>query len=421
MIVFIFSGEILMEYCNCTYALLLIATKKLLFYDVNYTNQTREFNALFNNAAIGIIMTNNAGEVITINDFGLKQFGYKMEELIGQKIEILIPRRYREKHIEHRDHYHGKNAHSRPMGVGMDLFAVKKDSTEFPVEVSLSPYMTEEGQYAIAFISDITIRKESEKALLKLNAELEEKVNQRTQSLSEALEKEKELNELKSRFVSMASHEFRTPLSTVLSSAYLLSKYNTTDEQPKRDKHIQRVISSVNMLNDILNDFLSVGKIEEGRIQIRYSEFNLPQFIYDLTSEIQPIFKKGQRISYKNAGPDMIYLDSTLLKHIVMNLISNAIKFSPEDSTIEISTVNETNNKLLLSVKDSGIGISKEDQEHLFERFFRGANVTNIQGTGLGLHIVAKYAELMNGVISAKSELGEGTEFTIDFNLANNE
>ncbi|MBS1773178.1 MAG: PAS domain S-box protein [Bacteroidetes bacterium] len=393
----------------------------MLFFDVNYNNQTREFKALFNNAAIGIIMTNNNGEIITINDFGIKQFGYSSEELIGQKIEILIPRRFRETHIGHRDRYHGKNAHSRPMGVGMDLFAVKKDGTEFPVEVSLSPYMTEEGQYAIAFISDISIRKESENALLQLNAELEEKVKQRTQSLSEALEKEKELNELKSRFVSMASHEFRTPLSTVLSSAYLLSKYHNTDEQPKRDKHIQRVISSVNMLNDILNDFLSVGKIEEGRIQIRYSDFNLPQFINELTSEMQPIFKNGQHVSYKHTGPEVIHLDSTLLKHIVMNLLSNAVKFSPEGSTIEIVTVNEENKTLLLSIKDSGIGISKEDQEHLFERFFRGANVTNIQGTGLGLHIVAKYTELMNGVISGKSDLGEGTTFTINFNLAHNE
>lgn len=393
----------------------------MLFYNVNYTEQTREFNALFNNAAIGIIMTNNAGEIITINEFGLKQFGYKHDELIGQKIEILIPRRYREKHVEHRDHYHGKNAHSRPMGMGMDLFAVKKDGTEFPVEVSLSPYMTEEGQYAIAFVSDITIRKESEMALLKLNAELEEKVNQRTQSLSEALEKEKELNELKSRFVSMASHEFRTPLSTVLSSAYLLSKYNTTEEQPKRDKHIQRVVSSVNMLNDILNDFLSVGRIEEGRIQIRYVEFDLPQFIKDLASEMQPIFKKGQHISYNHKGPEMVYLDPALLKHIVMNLLSNAIKFSPEEKDIEINTENVANEKLTLSVKDSGIGIAKEDQEHLFERFFRGANVTNIQGTGLGLHIVSKYAELMNGTITAQSELGEGTEFTIIFKQVNGE
>ncbi len=385
------------------------------------TDKVQEFNALFNNAAIGIIITNQVGEILSINNFGLKQFGYEEKDLEGEKIEILIPQRFRANHIKHRDNYHGKNANSRPMGMGMDLFAVKKDGTEFPVEVSISPYMTVEGQYAIAFISDITIRKQSEQALLNLNAELEEKVKERTQSLSEALEKEKELNELKSRFVSMASHEFRTPLSTVLSSAYLLSKYSQTEEQPKRDKHIQRIVSSVNMLNDILNDFLSVGKIEEGRIQVRFAEVNITTLINELLSELQPIYKKGQHIEYNHTGEEVAMLDVSLLKHIVMNLLSNAIKFSSEDAVIHISTSNPDGSELTLKVKDNGIGISKEDQEHLFERFFRGANVTNIQGTGLGLHIVAKYAELMNGTIKAESELGEGTEFIITFNLKNEE
>lgn len=385
------------------------------------TDKVQEFNALFNNAAIGIIITNQVGEILSINNFGLKQFGYEEKDLEGEKIETLIPQRFRANHIKHRDGYHGKNANSRPMGMGLDLFAVKKDGSEFPVEVSISPYMTVEGQYAIAFISDITIRKQSEQALLDLNAELEEKVNERTQSLSEALEKEKELNELKSRFVSMASHEFRTPLSTVLSSAYLLSKYSQTEEQPKRDKHIQRIVSSVNMLNDILNDFLSVGKIEEGRIQVRFAEVNITTLINELLSELQPIYKKGQRIEYNHTGEELAMLDVSLLKHIVMNLLSNAIKFSSEDAVIHISTSNPDGSELTLKVKDNGIGISKEDQEHLFERFFRGANVTNIQGTGLGLHIVAKYAELMNGTIKAESELGEGTEFIITFNLKNEE
>lgn len=382
-------------------------------------NNINEFNALFNNAAIGIIMTNAAGEITTINSFGLQQFGYSLDELVGKKIEVLIPKRFREQHVKHRENYRDQNAHSRPMGIGMDLYAVKKDGAEFPVEVSISPYITKEGQNAIVFISDITIRKESEVALLKLNAELEQKVNERTQSLSEALEKEKELNELKSRFVSMASHEFRTPLSTVLSSAYLVSKYVSSDDQSKRDKHIQRIVSSVNMLNDILNDFLSVGRIEEGRIQVRFSEFNITNFIAELSSELQPIFKKGQHINYRHSGFEDVYLDPALLKHIVMNLLSNAIKFSPENKPIEIRTVNEDRGHLVLSVRDSGIGISIEDQAHLFERFFRGSNVTNIQGTGLGLHIVAKYAELMNGHIQAKSELDNGTEFIITFNLLN--
>lgn len=382
-----------------------------------FSNAGYEFKALFNNVAIGIIVTNDHGEIIMINDFALSQFHYEEEELIGKKIEILIPQRYRERHIDHRERY-GTNAHSRPMGLGMDLFAVKKEGTEFPVEVSLSPYSRGTRQFAVVFISDISVRKESEMALLQLNAELEEKVKERTQSLTDALSKEKELNELKSRFVSMASHEFRTPLSTILSSAYLVTKYEATEDQPKREKHIQRIVSSVNMLNDILNDFLSVGRIEEGRMQVRFSDVKIEETIRAQINEMHTILKRGQKIYYTHSGKEQAWLDMTLLKHILMNLVSNAIKFSPESSQIIIST-EYIDDSLTLSVKDAGVGISKADQEHLFERFFRGSNVTNVQGTGLGLHIVAKYAELMNGEIICKSDVNMGTEFIINFKPSN--
>lgn len=374
----------------------------------------QEYEALFNNAAIGIITVNSEGKIVLINEFALKKFGYTESELIGQKIETLIPKRFKQQHTEHRNHYIASKPKSRPMGTGMDLYAKTKTGVEFPVEVSLSTYMTNEGRFAIAFVSDITIRKESELALVKLNEELELKVQERTKELTEALEKEKDLSELKSRFVSMASHEFRTPLSTILSSAYLVTKYPHTEEQPKREKHIQRIISSVNTLTDILNDFLSVGKIEEGRIQVRFSYVNVVEIFTTLINELQTIVKPGQKIILEHSGKEEFWLDATLLKHIGMNLISNAVKFSPENSEIIIRLALDQKS-FVLSIKDSGIGISKEDQQHLFERFFRGENVTNIQGTGLGLHIVSKYAELMNGKIKCKSELNKGTEFIINF------
>jgi signal transduction histidine kinase len=231
-----------------------------------------------------------------------------------------------------------------------------------------------------------------------------------------ALEKEKELGELKSRFVSMASHEFRTPLSTVLSSAYLLSKYVEKEDHPKRERHVRRIVSSVNLLTDILNDFLSVGRIEEGKMQVRYTTFDIAQHLQQINNELTGLLKKGQEIQYKHEGDTAVALDLSLLKHIVMNLLSNAIKFSPEDAIIELAS-KRTAESLVLSVSDKGMGISPEDQQHLFERFFRGTNVTNIQGTGLGLHIVQKYAELMNGVITCRSELGTGTTFEIHFTL----
>lgn len=230
--------------------------------------------------------------------------------------------------------------------------------------------------------------------------------------LRNSLTKEKVLGEMKSRFVSMASHEFRTPLSTVLSSAYLIEKYVRTEDQPKREKHLHRIVSSVNMLTDILNDFLSLGKIEEGKIQVKYFRFNLENVIRDLIKEIESTLKRGQKITYHHEGFQEIFSDVTLFKSILLNLISNARKFSPEGGEIEIKTVND-GSKMQLMIKDHGIGIPKLDQEHLMTRFFRGTNATNIQGTGLGLNIVAKYVEMLKGSISFESEIEKGTEFLI--------
>ena len=393
------------------------------------------FQTIFDHASIGIIVVDAKAEIISINRFALHQFGYaEREEVFGRKIEMLIPARFHHRHEKHRDGYL-HDPKNRPMGIGLDLFAVKKDGSEFPVEISLGNYFIEGNKFVVAFVNDITLRKEAENVIIRLNEELEQKVEDRTISLKEtvgklneqireteekdkelraALDKEKELGELKSRFVSVASHEFRTPLSTVLSSVYLLQKYTNTEDQPKREKHIQRIISSVNLLTDILNDFLSVGKIEEGKIQARYSRFDLKKNMTDTIAEMQSVSKTGQQINYEHSGETEVELDPGMFKHISLNLLSNAIKFSPENSVIEIrSSVNDR--QIDVRVKDSGIGISKEDQAHLFERFFRATNAINIQGTGLGLHIVSKYAELMNGRIFCKSETEKGTEFTITF------
>jgi PAS domain S-box-containing protein len=397
-------------------------------YQLNIANEAHRYEALFNHASMGIVVVNSSAQIQSVNPFALKLFGYTIEELIGKPIELLIPMRFHHKHEAHRNGYI-KKPNNRPMGVGMDLFAIKKEGTEFPVDVSLGNYDNNGEKNVIAFISDISVRKKAEEAVEKLNEDLEGAIEQRTRELTDtmnqlekskeelsiSLAKEKELSELKSRFVSMASHEFRTPLSTVLSSSYLIQKYIDTDDQPKREKHLQRIVSSVNMLTDILNDFLSVGKIEEGKIQVRLSEFNIEDHIKAITTEIQNNLKKGQTIEYKHKGDGIVFMDPSLFKHIIMNLVSNASKFSPADSAIEIKTASNKD-QLKLSVKDHGMGITKEDQKHLMERFFRGTNAGNIQGTGLGLHIIAKYAELMNGEVSCESELEKGTTFIITFN-----
>lgn len=396
-------------------------------YKKEYNKELQRFEALFNYASIGILVTNQQGQIVLINDFALRQFGYEREELVGGYVEQLLPQQFRKRHVGHRNHYN-HHPQSRPMGIGLDLFAVRKDGTEFPVEISLSQYEHEEGAFVIAYINNITERKKAEEKIERLNNELEHKISERTQQLTNALEqlehskqevmtaldKEKELSELKSRFVSMASHEFRTPLSTILSSAFLVNQYTTEADQAKRSKHIQRIISSVTLLTEVLNDFLSVGKIEEGGVQVRSSTFDIEQHINSTIQELQDIVQEGQQIVYEHQGPSSVQLDPSLLKHILLNLLGNAIKFSGKHTVISVHT-EHTGNSVILKVRDSGIGISQEDQQHLFERFFRGANVSNIQGTGLGLHIVSRYAELMNGNITCESVLNEGTTFIVTF------
>ncbi|MGE5106759.1 MAG: sensor histidine kinase, partial [Sphingobacteriales bacterium] len=240
------------------------------------------------------------------------------------------------------------------------------------------------------------------------------------QELSEALDKEKELNEIKSRFVSMASHEFRTPLSTVLSSAAILGKYTQTEEQDKRERHITKIKESVKHLNELLEDFLSLGKLEEGRITTEFAVFDVKDFLHDVVDEMKIIAKPGQKILPEFSGDPIFSTDKRLLKNILINLIGNAVKFSQENSHIRI-IADAGDGSMEIAVKDEGIGISREDQQHLFTSFFRGKNAENIQGTGLGLHIVSRYLNLISGDVKIDSELGKGTTITIILPFMKNE
>jgi len=400
----------------------------------------KQLKALFDHATEGIVLTNREGKIVLVNPAAAHLFSYSQEELLGKHIEVLIPGRFHTAHLDYRKGFY-RQPSNRAMGHGRDLFARKKDGSEFPVEVSLSFYNQQNDFFVIAFIVDITSRKESEQEMVrqkkqlelisddmrKLNAELETKVEQRTLilrealqeleksqlELNEALSKEKELGEIKSRFVSMASHEFRTPLSTVLSSASLISKYVNTDEQDKRDKHIKRIKDSVKHLNTLLEDFLSLGKLEEGKVKATVAEFNVRDFMEEVVDEMKSILKENQDIQPSYEGDLLFVSDKRLLKNILINLLSNAIKFSPENAAINLQ-VRNSGGKLLLLVKDKGIGISEEDMSHLFSSFFRGKNVLNIEGTGLGLNIVKRYAELLHGNVNLQSKLNEGTTVYVE-------
>lgn len=535
------------------------------------------FDPLFQNASMGILVADDKGLIVLSNPFLRKQFGYDAGELEGSPIEKLIPLRFRGKHEHHVDKFNTQPK-TRPMGLGMDLFGLRKEGTEFPVEVSLSIYHTEHGKFTIAFISDISARKQAEQELKMLNEALEAKVASRTSTLTntvkqlaelitetekkdaelhranaflrnfwghaevilfvtdesgmikhlnpaaeremgytaaelidrfsaaalhdqqsllaraemlskelarkvspdfdalkarvdagltneleidylrkdgsrfpvsltitpisstsdghiegylgiamniskrrkaeeeilKVLQKEREIGEFKSRFISMASHEFRTPLSTILSSSYLIAKYTGIADQQKRERHVGRIVSMVQLLTDILNDFLSIEKIEENKVDVHLTNFAVAPLLNGIIQELEILKKPGQRIHFSHSGDTEVILDAAMLKHIVINLLSNAIKFSPEESSIEIlSSATEKGYQLIFC--DQGIGISQEDQKHLFERFFRGGNAAHIQGTGLGLHIVSRYMQLLQGTIHCKSMPGSGTEFKLEF------
>ena len=384
-------------------------------------------DAIFQFATEGILVTNEKSEIINVNPSAEKLFGFEKGELIGQKIEVLIPKRYTEKHVSHRDNFH-QNPHARSMGEGMELYGAKKDGSEFPVEISLSPYSNQQGKFVVAFIIDISTRKLAEEKLKNYSVDLEKQVGNRTlilqeaitelektkNELNQALDKEKELNELKSRFVSMASHEFRTPLATIMSSLSLVKAYGEQNDSVKQSRHIQKIKSSIGNLTDILNDFLSVSKLEEGKVEHVQEQFEIQRYIKEVISEMELFCKTGQKISYHHTGGEMVLLDKKLIKHILYNLLSNAVKFSAENKKITIST-ERTETEFKISVEDQGIGISQKDQKHLFQRFFRGKNASNIQGTGLGLNIIENYIELMNGTINFTSVENEGTTFNLSF------
>jgi signal transduction histidine kinase len=309
-----------------------------------------------------------------------------------------------------------------------DEKAMRAGAQDYLVKGTFNPYDLERSiRYSIEHAKSLA-------EIQKLNTQLEQRVEERTQELAmaianlekanrtlkkaqteiyKALQKEKELHELKSRFVTIASHEFRTPLSTVLSSASLITKYKSVEDDDKRLKHVGRIKSAVHNLTNILNDFLSISRMEEGKIHNVPSTFDLNSFATEVVDEMQGFLKEGQRIDYRHEGEiKTVYLDKQLVRNVMINLLSNGSKYSGENSTIWYTT-SIKDNTITLVIRDEGIGIPDEDKTHLFTPFFRAQNVTNIQGTGLGLNIVKKYVEIMGGELRYESELGRGTTFTI--------
>ncbi len=389
-----------------------------------------EFEAIFQEAAIGIIVTNSQFEILLSNKFADNLFGYGMNELLGENISLLIPNHLKERHHGHLTNLGHEKPISRPMGIGLDLKAKRKDGSLFPIEISLSHFKASDSMHYIAFVSDVTLKRKVEMELIlknqqinQLNETLEQEVAARTQALQNTLDKleintkeleqslakEKVLGDLKTRFVSMASHEFRTPLTSILGSATLIEKYTQAEDQQKREQHINRIKSSVSHLTEILEEFLSVGKLEDGKLEVHPVEFSIRAFINDILTDFSTY---NQAIRLEILADFSCFQDASILRKVIFNGLSNALKFSQKEVLISVFL---EGSQVLITIKDQGIGISEEDQKHLFERFFRGGNATVIQGTGLGLHLVDRYMRLIGGTVEIKSELNQGTELRIKF------
>lgn len=384
---------------NLLQTILLETTQQVLHQQALKTSEEKHRN-IYENSLVAMHTTNiQSQKKIEVNDLCVELFGYESRK-------------------DFLDNYDSKNHFVRPLDKENMLATLLKKG-----EIKNGQYemkkLNGKNFWAKVFIKLNTEKKIYQTLLIDITSQiknkenLEIKVKERTVELTKMLEREQGISEMKSRFLTMASHEFRTPLSSILSSIYLIQMYNETEQQEKRVTHINRIASSVKDLTDILNNFLSLEKLKKGILDVNTSSFNLPETLNNIIAEMDGMVnKKNQRISYSHNGETMIEQSEKVLKNIMLNLLSNASKYSGDDSEI-LLTSSVFKNQVIISVKDMGMGIPEEDHQNLFNEFFRAGNVNNIHGTGLGLCIVKKYTELIDGKIGFISKLNEGSTFSI--------
>lgn len=402
--------------------------------------------SIFTTAIDGIFLINENGVILMCNEAGHKLFGYRQEELVGRDISILMPSPHAQQHKTYVSNY----LHTRRkkiIGIGREIEGLRKDGTRFSARLAVSEIIIDGNLFFTGIIHDLTDIKKAEYELSLLNQELEQMVTDRTSELQDAinrlldtnlllnqsiekhkasetallstrdelkksLEKEIELSLLKSRFISMASHEFKTPLSSILSSAALISRYTSCDHQTDRERHVERIKSSVSHLNTILTDFLSAARLEEGQLTPKAVTFQLDELIDELKEELNGLLKTGQQILVQyNVHPVTMKSDKNIVRNILYNVISNAIKYSGEYTKIDCQ-IARRGNAFVISIRDEGIGIPESERKFVGTRFFRASNVSHLQGTGLGLNIVRSYLHALKGKMALKSH-EKGTTFTL--------
>lgn len=356
---------------------------------IDYANRLK---SIIDSAVDGIITISSRGLIESINPAALNLFQYDESEVLGQNVKMLMPNPHRDQHDQYLRNYRNTGV-KKVIGLGREVEGRRKDGTLFPFLLSISESVVSGILNYTGIIHDISDR-------------------HRAEEFARIISKEKHLNELKTRFISVASHEFRTPLSTIASSASLVKRYNTADTVDKKEKHLDRIQNMVDHLTRMLNDFLSISKIEEDKLRCVRVHLNVKELFEDVITEFRDQNSADQKLFLQFDGEAQGNVDKVMLTNVLHNLISNALKYSEAGKRVWIN-VESTEDNLKFSVKDEGIGIPLEEQAQVFTRFFRANNVHEIQGTGLGLNIVNKYVELMSGIIDFQSAPDEGTTFTI--------
>ena len=389
-------------------------------------------NAIIENAIDGIIIIGAQGNIRLANPSACKLFGYAPDELIGNRIEMLMTNSDQLHHQNSINQYHSTGK-GKIIGIGREVTGLKKNGESFPFHLAVSEMVQGKDLLFAGIVHDLTKEKAADEYLRHYATDLEATIRERTFALEDmvrqlrearnqadiALKKEKEINQLKTRFVSMASHEFRSPLSSIQLSAALIEHYYDRLDKARVLNHTQKIKMSVTDLTNTLSDFLSVEKIEAGRVEPTYTDFDLTRLARNIAEEMRMLARQGQTIRYHHTGTQSnCLLDENLLRHCIINLLTNAIKYTADDGLIELRTI-LYGNKCVVLVKDNGVGIPEDDKQNLFKPFFRANNVRDIPGTGLGLNIVERYLALMGGTVTFASNRLSGTVFTISIPLTN--
>jgi len=368
---------------------------------------------------VGIIVFNKDKNIVLANIPSSQLFGYEQKEILNQKINNLL----QDSTILDR---YINNPQSKIYKSTVELIGLKKNGKEIFIELSFGKIEYEGAYYYKALISDISKRKQKEEKINHLNIQLEEEVKLRNSELEKLIEqlkislsKEKELNNLKTKFITLASHEFKTPLSAILSSTELMVKYADLHNIEKRQEHLEKVKIMIYRLNGMIDDFLTLENIEIGVVKPSYTYFKISDLKEAISQNSTPFLKNKQILTFETTIENRLYHDKKIINIILTNLLHNAIKYSGENSNIIVNiSANESN--IFFSIKDNGIGIPKNEQNLIFNRFFRAKNALYYPGTGIGLNIVKGYINNLNGNISFKSTENKGTTFNVQLPKINN-